>query len=173
VSTIFNKILPAGSVNCDKCFTVNRKQSKLAEVAKSIRDASGWTLKDVEANSGGTITDGYISKIENGYDLNVTLEKLFAFASGLKVSPQVLFDAARGELPSDGVHVARAAELLRELAEADQRVVVKVIEALRERKGGGSKIFMSPEEYKALKDELDDCRKRGRSKRKSGTNDKK
>ncbi len=127
MSTIFNKILPNGSLECSKCFTMNRKH--FADLVKALREAQGFTLAEVETNSGGMITDGYISKIENGHEPNITLEKLFALAKGLQVSPDLLYNAAKGEMPADNPKIEIALAVLREMSQTELSAAIKMLRA--------------------------------------------
>jgi transcriptional regulator with XRE-family HTH domain len=110
---------------------MHEKQNLLAETAKRVREEAGYTLEQVESNSGGAITDGYVSKIENGQAGDVTVTKLLALAKGLRVLPQLLLDAAQGEKPADTIHVNRAVAILRDLGEGDQKLAVRLIDVLR------------------------------------------
>lgn len=132
MSTKINKILPRGSKRHDKSLRMIEKPSPLAQLVKRIREESGYTLAQVVANSGNTITDGYVSKIENGQTGDVTIEKLVALAKGLRVLPQMLLDAAQGDQPKDTVHINRAIAILRELSEDDQRLGVRLLDVLRD-----------------------------------------
>jgi transcriptional regulator with XRE-family HTH domain len=69
---------------------------KLSELVRRVRSDNEWTLVDVSRQSGGEISDGYVSRIENGVILNVTPKKLVALARGLRLSEDVVFAAARG-----------------------------------------------------------------------------
>jgi len=50
----------------------------------------------VQRRSGGLIASSYVSRIENGYILNVTPKKLKALAKGLGVSEDQIFVITRG-----------------------------------------------------------------------------
>lgn len=66
------------------------------DYVRRVRNEKGFSQPDVERNSGNTITDGYVSQIENGYIKNVSPQKLIALAKGLGVSADEVFAAARG-----------------------------------------------------------------------------
>lgn len=79
---------------------VNLVTSDFADYVRDIRDEKGLSLKDVEIRSGGTITRGYVSQIENRQVLgeNVTPRKLKSLAKGLGVSEDELFAMVRGTI---------------------------------------------------------------------------
>lgn len=68
----------------------------LGDYVRSAMKRKGLTLRDIERNSGGRITDGYVSGIINGEAKNLTVEKLKALAAGLGVDVIDLFEAACG-----------------------------------------------------------------------------
>ncbi|MDQ3652676.1 MAG: helix-turn-helix domain-containing protein [Acidobacteriota bacterium] len=90
-----NSILRAASVKVLGVSTASTES--LADFVRRVRNARGYSQPDVEKNSGFTITDGYISQIENGYIRNVSPEKLRALAKGLGVSEEAIFAVARGK----------------------------------------------------------------------------
>lgn len=55
---------------------------------RKVRDQKGFSLKKVEAQSGGTITGAYVNQIENNGMLidDVSLGKLVGLAKGLQIS---------------------------------------------------------------------------------------
>ena len=68
----------------------------LAQFAKAAREEAGLTLMQVSERSGGQITDGHVSRIENGFVKNVKPDKLRALARGLGVPLLALAMAALG-----------------------------------------------------------------------------
>jgi len=72
----------------------NTRES-LEDFVRRVRKEKGLSTPDIERISGGTITDGYVSQIENGYIKNVSPEKLIALAKGLGVSEEEIFAVAR------------------------------------------------------------------------------
>jgi len=89
----------------------------LPDYIRRIRSEKGLSTADVEKKSGFTVTDGYVSHIENGRVRNVSPEKLRALSKGLGVSEDEIFAVARGaktvgDLPLDEV---RMLQLYREL----------------------------------------------------------
>jgi transcriptional regulator with XRE-family HTH domain len=98
---ILRKPLPGLDAKDNRVFTVNNKEPEtLADFVQRIRAEKRLSLSDVERQSGGQITDGYVSRIENGYILNVTPKKLVALAKGLGVSEDEVFAVARGKTTS-------------------------------------------------------------------------
>ncbi len=79
----------------------NKSSLLLAEFLKSERKKRKLSAVDVERNSGGAISDSYISRIENGEVTNVSPEKLDALAKGLGIPEDDLYRAARGLPPID------------------------------------------------------------------------
>jgi transcriptional regulator with XRE-family HTH domain len=71
-------------------------QLDLSRYVRDMMRRKGLTLRDVERNSGGEITDGYISGIINGEAKNLSVEKIKALANGLGVKADDLFKAACG-----------------------------------------------------------------------------
>jgi transcriptional regulator with XRE-family HTH domain len=71
-----------------------------ADVVRRVRNEKGFSLADVERNSGGEIDSSYVSRIENGYILpqRMTAKKLVALADGLQVPAAYLAEVASGEL---------------------------------------------------------------------------
>lgn len=74
-----------------------RRGEALPDFIRRVRSEKGLSTADVEKNSGFTVTDGYVSHIENGRVKNVSPEKLRALAKGLQISEDVIFAVARGE----------------------------------------------------------------------------
>ncbi len=72
----------------------------LADFVRRVRNEKGYSQPEVEKNSGFTITDGYISQIENGYIKNVSPEKLLALAKGLGVPVNLLLAVVQGKSPT-------------------------------------------------------------------------
>ena len=72
------------------------KREALNDYVKRVRNEKGFSLTDVEVNSGRRISNGYVSRIENGHVTNPTAAKLNALARGLRVSSQEIFDVAFG-----------------------------------------------------------------------------
>ncbi len=73
------------------------REKELAGFVKSLRERKDLSLKQVARNSHGRIADSHVSRIENGFSTNVTVDKIEALADGLQIHPlelcRVLFDA--------------------------------------------------------------------------------
>lgn len=72
----------------------------MEELAAYLRDtmkAKGIKGVDIEARSGGKITNSYISDIINGNTKNISVEKVNALAEGLGVDSVEVFQAASGK----------------------------------------------------------------------------
>lgn len=111
----------------------------LADYVRRVRHEKRLSTTDVENQSGGAISDAYVTRIENGYVKNVSPEKLAALAKGLGISEDEIFAVARGKSldykdPLDEVKVlfngwaeasdedrAATMELIRMIAEGFQK----------------------------------------------------
>lgn len=69
----------------------------LSEYIKKVVKQKDLKLRDIERNSEGKITNGYISGIVNGKITNLSVDKLKALALGLDVDAHDIFAAALGE----------------------------------------------------------------------------
>jgi transcriptional regulator with XRE-family HTH domain len=76
-------------------------KESLAEFVKRHRHQKNLSLKDVQRRSKGKITDGYISRIENGVYTNPSPVKLKALATGLGVTEDDIFAIVRGYKPKE------------------------------------------------------------------------
>jgi transcriptional regulator with XRE-family HTH domain len=110
----------------------------LAEFVKRVRLSKGLTLPDVERQSGGQITNGYVSRIENGQSLNPSVDKLKALAKGLRIKESELFDVAQGKVKtvkpsglSDDSEFASITLGFQELSEADKTTLRPLLQMLR------------------------------------------
>lgn len=91
---------------------------------------------DVSRQSGGQISDGYVSRIENGVILNVTPKKLAALARGLHIAEDTLFAIARGRKVSTSA--ANEEQLLayyRGLPPENQTDLLTLAQALHRERG--------------------------------------
>lgn len=77
------------------------KQESLGRYVRRVLKEKGLAYADVEARSGGAISDSYIGNIVTGGVGSVTVGKLKALARGLDVSEDEIFSVARGAAPSD------------------------------------------------------------------------
>src|SRR5437867_37748 len=93
---IFTKAVPSIIASCAKRFDVRKKQETLSDFVRRIRRERNLSLTDVQRRSGRLIASSYVSRIENGYILNVTPKKLKALAKGLGVSEDQIFAITRG-----------------------------------------------------------------------------
>jgi transcriptional regulator with XRE-family HTH domain len=80
----------------------NSGRETLAQRVKRLREKNKLSLSQVERNSGGRITNGYVSRIENGYETNLTVDIIKALAEGLQVPQSALLDVMFDNVsPSD------------------------------------------------------------------------
>lgn len=97
---ILTNLVDALSVKDTKLFVMAVNPSEdFADFVRRLREEAGLSLKDVERNSGGEISSGYVSQIENRHVLpgSITSQKLRAYAAGLKAPEELIFAAARGK----------------------------------------------------------------------------
>lgn len=73
-------------------------RENLSEYIKRVVKQKDLKLRDIERNSEGKITNGYISGIVNGKITNLSVDKLKALALGLDVDAHDVFAAAIGEV---------------------------------------------------------------------------
>jgi transcriptional regulator with XRE-family HTH domain len=73
-------------------------RESLSEYVKRVVKQKDLKLRDIERNSEGKITNGYISGIVNGKITNLSVDKLKALALGLDVDAHDVFAAAIGEV---------------------------------------------------------------------------
>lgn len=114
---------------------------KLPDYIRRIRAEKGLSTADVEKKSGFTVTDGYVSHIENGRVKNVSPEKLRALSKGLGVSEDEIFAVARGaktvgDMPLDEV---RMLQLYRELPPERKDDVLAHLELACKRHAAGGR----------------------------------
>jgi transcriptional regulator with XRE-family HTH domain len=86
-----------------------------ADYVRRVRASKSLSLAEVETRSGGRISRGYVSQIENRHVLGerVTPDKLRSLAAGLGVPEDEVFARARGKSPADdpNFNKSRFAEL--------------------------------------------------------------
>ena len=87
----------------------------LIEYTKRIMRQKNLTLRDIEENSGGEISNSYISKILNNNVKNPSADKIVALAKGLQVDSHEVFTAITGEEQS-GLSPMVFADLVQKLA---------------------------------------------------------
>jgi|SRR5215216_1419220 len=104
------------------------KETLIQFVQRIMRQKS-LTLRNIEENSGGKISNSYISKILNGNVTNPTADKIVALAKGLKVDAHEVFTAISGEERS-GHNPMVFADLVQQLA-SDPKLVELLQEWLR------------------------------------------
>jgi transcriptional regulator with XRE-family HTH domain len=72
------------------------EEEDLSRYVRRILGQKRLSFRDVQRNSGGRITQGYVGQIVNGGYANPSVEKLKALACGLGESEEDVFRAARG-----------------------------------------------------------------------------
>ena len=110
---------------------------QLAEYVKETRLGKRFTTTEVERNSGGKISDSYISRIEAGQVTNVSLDKLDALAEGLQVPRDEVHRIARGlspEAPKEKLEILAETFDGRDLTERDWAEIEAVVRVLIEQK---------------------------------------
>jgi transcriptional regulator with XRE-family HTH domain len=109
----------------------------LPEFVRNIRAEKRLSVTDVERNSGGEISDSYVSRIESGIVANVSPEKLDALAKGLGISTDVIYRVARGlpaEKPIDRLEILAETFDGQDLSESDWVEIEAVLKSLIEAK---------------------------------------
>jgi transcriptional regulator with XRE-family HTH domain len=139
--------LDARYISLSGMATGRAENEDLANFVRRNRNEKRLSLRDVEINSGGTISKGYVGQIENRTVLGqaVTPQKLAALAKGLRVSEDEVFAVARGKpleplSPHDfysalavmGVEEFSAYGGVQNLTLEDQQEIIAVIEAMVE-----------------------------------------
>lgn len=77
----------------------------LSQYVERVARQKKLNFHDIERNSGGRITNSYISKIISGKVTNLTADKTVALAAGLEVSPFEVFAAMCGQsVPAERDH---------------------------------------------------------------------
>jgi transcriptional regulator with XRE-family HTH domain len=132
-------------------------EEDLSRYVRRILAEKRLSFRDVQRDSGGSITQGYVGAIVNGRYVNPSVEKLKALALGLGESEEKVFRVARGLAPtseeaedpnSEGLQPLELLELMRkvvsdpelsnlvkELAELPahaRQVLLKVVRSLAE-----------------------------------------
>lgn len=107
-----------------------KKRETLAEYVTRVRAESGLSLKEVEHRSGGRISSGYVSQIENSFALNPSTKKLRALAAVLRVSEDEMFAAARGTVEPEGFREGRLWELYEAIEEIDKKTHRQLVDEM-------------------------------------------
>lgn len=116
-----------------------RNKEKLADYIRRIRAEKDLSTSDVERKSGFTVTDGYVSHIENGRVKNVSPEKLSALAKGLGVPEDEVFAVARGKSVSGDLPLqeVRLLDFFRSLPQDKKDDLIAYAEMMKKRHGSG------------------------------------
>ena len=93
----------------------------LRQYVKRTLKLKRLSLRDVQRQSGGSITQGYVGAIIKGTNSNLTVDKLKALALGLGVDEDEIFLVARGAQQ----HGERRAQL------SDQAQALSILELLQ------------------------------------------
>ena len=129
---IINNIVPLLSSDYVNRFGVRKKKEALSDFVRRIRSEKNLSLMNVNRRSGGHIAGSYVSRIENGYILNVTPKKLRALAKGLGVSEDEVFAMARGsdalDIDADLAALLQKYEALPKEHRDELRILIKVID---------------------------------------------
>jgi transcriptional regulator with XRE-family HTH domain len=122
-----------------RAVTKKAEVGDLAEYVRAVRTRKGLSVRDVAENSGGLISSGYVSQIENRYVRSVTTEKLRALARGLGCSDEELIRAAASGFGASGEDEIRDSVLykvhqrLKTASDQNKRVAEEVLEMLLDR----------------------------------------
>lgn len=120
---------------------------ELAAYLRDIMKAKGIKGIEIEARSGGKITNSYISDIINGNTKNISVEKVNALAEGLGVDSFEVFQAASGNRVIQGTDSWPSHTLLHTMqlviANADLTAILKAL------------VSMKPAKIKALRKQIE------------------
>lgn len=122
--------VPAGK----RAFRMKSNKGSLARFVRRIMKQKRLTLRDVEARSGGGITDGYVADFVRGASENPSALKIKGLARGLGVDAHALFDVICGpfekatseQAGEDTSDVLSFLEMMHEVAESPQ--LMKLLE---------------------------------------------
>ena len=109
---------------------------------KSLRDAAGLTLRDVEDQTSGVVKNSYLSQIEKGLINMPSPGILFELAQVLRVSYRTLLVYAGHRVPEDQVSPEQRAiadlplSAFAELDADDRQALIDYAAFLRQRKKG-------------------------------------
>jgi transcriptional regulator with XRE-family HTH domain len=109
---------------------------------KDLRDAAGFTLRDVEEQTGGVVKNGYLSQIEKGLINKPSPGILFELAEVLGVSYRILLIYAGHRVPEEQVTPDQRAiadlplRAFAELDAEDRQALIEYAAFLRQRKKG-------------------------------------
>lgn len=118
-------------------FLSTMSNESLADFVRRIRIDKNLSTGDVARRSLGEITDAYVSRIENGYVKNVSLEKLSALAKGLGVAEAAIIRVALGkpqDQPTELVEIMAETFGGENLSESDWREIEAVIKTMIDQK---------------------------------------
>ncbi len=104
----------------------------LAQFVKRIRQANQWSTRDMERQSGGLISDGYVNMIETGVAANPSPKKLIALAAGLKVDPEAfnpaIYQASSNSSLTEGEQILLSEyRLLDKRGQSDALKIIRVL----------------------------------------------
>ena len=116
------------------------EQKEFGAYLKSLRGASGLTLREVEGKTGGLVKNGYLSQIEHGAIARVSAGILWELATVYGVPWPDLLERAGHRVPADTVSATPRAiaglplQALEDLDDDDRKAVVDFVAFLRQRK---------------------------------------
>ena len=100
----------------------------LSDYVNRVMQEKGLTGKDIERRSNGKITDSTISNIRTGRNLNLSLDKIHALATGLDVPPVEVFLAASGQTVEREFTATRLAFIIQKIVNNSE--LFRLVEAL-------------------------------------------
>lgn len=108
------------------------KNSVSVSPVTARQQAYQWSTRDVERQSGGLISDGYINMIEKGVAKNPSPKKLIALAAGLKVDPEAfnpaIYRASSGSNLTEGEQILLSEyRLLDKRGQSDALKIIRVL----------------------------------------------
>ena len=118
-------------------FLATMSNESLADFVRRIRIDKNLSTGDVARRSLGEITDAYVSRIENGYVKNVSLEKLSALAKGLGIAEAAIIRVALGkpqEQPTELIEIMAETFGGESLSDRDWKEIEAVIKTMIDQK---------------------------------------
>jgi transcriptional regulator with XRE-family HTH domain len=102
---------------------------------KRIRFERGLSLRDIEHQSGGEITSGYISLLENEKSCNPSVKSVYALAKGLDVPVSILQEVLYEDILPKSTDEQMMLILMRRLSDAARADLFEVARVFDKRHG--------------------------------------
>jgi len=114
------------------------KPSELGSVLSDLRKAKGFSLREVEQATGNSVSNAYLSQLENGKIKKPSPNVLHSLAEVYVVPYETLMEKAGYLLPSEGKHPGRRRRLavfaIDDLTAEEEEELLKYLAFLRSRR---------------------------------------